>query len=191
MNKSDSMNFSSVLDALKYRQVCPLCFTTLTFDDRDHQVINNDGILTLEINGIDSSISIDLTTQFCVINQTMVANVNKFEYISGYHYFRLSLDCSRCEYYNITFQLIGFVSGSKCNVQNVVLNSETISLEDIDTSYVHEIRNCYTTKKTEYTYYPKVGSAKEDKSYTFPLILLNLEDPYHTLRKIKTLLVFS
>lgn len=194
----EGIYFSSILDAMSYRKQCPFCLHNLDFSDSD--LICRDmesGEVELDA-GADNTIIVNIHNQQIEIKEKMQfpvisgdgAIVRKtYSKLSNREFFRIKLECPKCSCYSIAFQLIIDLINNR--MEPLVLNSETFTIEDLDTKYVHEIRNVYSTQETEYTFYPKVGSSDEDKSYTFPLIPLDLTDPYHTLRRIKTLLVFS
>lgn len=98
----------------------------------------------------------------------------------------LTIKCNKCLQYSITFN-VRCRSGQDGNkIENVLVNSEEVSIEIDDVLY--EIRNVYSLNETEFSSF--VG--KEDRVRSvFPLIAENMNDPYNLLTKIQKLIVFS
>jgi hypothetical protein len=102
--------------------------------------------------------------------------------------------CGKCERFYYTLQL--HIDLNNYILAGVYLNSETIAVDD-KKGTIHRIKNVYSTKETEYAYYPKGervyldGAHVGRKSITIPLISLDVDKPEKTIERLKTLIVFS
>jgi hypothetical protein len=65
------------------------------------------------------------------------------------------------------------------------LNSEFVVIKP---DY-YNIKNIYTTEKTEYTYYD--AKLREAKKITFPLLSNNMDNPSDLLKRIQKLMILN
>ena len=94
------------------------------------------------------------------------------------------IDCIQCMQYSYTLQLR--FDMEEQSVENVILNSEFISIEEGEDLY--EIRNVYTMNKTEYSH---ITRKNRYDTLQLPLVSENLFNPKEVLNRIKNLLIFS
>lgn len=112
----------------------------------------------------------------------------------GHLYERMGMTCDDCCKYHYLVKFVIDV-GMKTLI-DIELNSETISLED-GKGTVHEIKNIYPIKETQYAYFPKGdriyldGTHVGEKFISLPLIPLDVDNPLKTLERIRTLVLFS
>lgn len=108
---------------------------------------------------------------------------------SGTDLFPVTISCNNCHNYQYIVQV--HVSLSERRLTGLVLNSETIVIQDMAKQY--RIRNLYTTEKTElefrHTHLSHFHEPEDEME--IPLIPLNIEDPMRTVERIKKLIVFS
>jgi hypothetical protein len=107
---------------------------------------------------------------------------------------RLLIGCERCYQYDYVIQVI--VSIKESRITGLVLNSESLTIDEGNAT--HEIRNVYSFEKTEYNKFinksdntHKLHNYVGNDTVSLPLIPLDLERPYKTLERIKTLVLFS
>jgi hypothetical protein len=102
----------------------------------------------------------------------------------------MGMACSneKCWRYRYVVQV--HVSIDKHKLMGLVLNSETIVVENMAKLYT--IRNIYTTDKTEMEVrHAHVSHLHESQSkIEYPLIPLNIEEPMKTVERLKNLTVF-
>jgi hypothetical protein len=104
----------------------------------------------------------------------------------GKQIFGVYCSCGKCGQYGYTLQVHLDLDLGK--IICIFLNSETLSFEK--GSLLHEIRNIYSTGKTDYRVFDN-DNVTETKTLTLPLIPMDLSDPDKTLERIKTLALFS
>jgi hypothetical protein len=210
--------FVSMRDALEYRKRCPICSSQLLIDDRyaETKIDWDEGkertrLLWKTQDGEEMIIDPDSS---CVrfVDKYFVpeyvvgtSNYSSQAYMGriipkakkvydGHLYERIGMTCDDCCQYHYLVKFVIDV-GMK-SIINIELNSETISIDD-NKGTVHEIKNIYPTKETEYTYFTKGdriyldGTHVGEKSITLPLITLDLDNPTKTLERIRTLVLFS
>lgn len=171
--------FKNLREAFGYQTKCPFC------THRTH----------LGIEQIESIYEHDRTRerftlrtgsiQFVIDGHTnqLIACYSGGSLLSGQMIFSLSGTCTTCSKYSFAIGVTVDITNSK--LTGLFLNSETFSIEEGQSLY--EIRNVYTTEKTEYTRFKKGSS---DSKVDFPLIPFDMVNPDKTLDRIKGLLVF-
>lgn len=179
--------FNNLHEAFGYQTKCPFCShrTHITCDKIEsiyepHKTIEKvtlrTGTIQFVIDGHDN------TVYECYSGSA------KF---SGIFMFSLHGLCESCSKYSFSIGISIDITNMK--VVSLFLNSETFSIEE--GSRLSEIRNVYTTEKTEYTTftnYESEDAKPHDKQTTvLPLIPMDLENPDKTLNRIKTLVLFS
>jgi hypothetical protein len=195
------ISFTSLNKALAYRTICPFCDSHLEINDRDLASIdyvydawdepkyvlsfymgsNNDDLIkiTLPSEEVEINFSTPKSTFGTTASMTQLIT-------SGRIYHRLVKDCKRCCQYSFTLQVVFYVEAPNAYIGNVHLNSECISVED--GKLVHEIKNVYSTEKTEYSSFSKDGSTREA---VLPLIPMDVKNPNDMISRIRKLLIFS
>lgn len=211
------MKFHLIRQALEYQTHCPICSSSLLIDDRyaETKIDWDEGkertrLLWKTQDGEEMIIDPDSS---CVrfVDKYFVpeyvvgtSNYSSQAYMGriiprakrvydGLLYERIGMTCDDCCRY---YYLVKFIIdvGVK-TIIDIELNSETLSIED-GKGTVHEIKNLYSIKETEYAYFPKGrvyldGKHVGEKSITLPLIPLDLDNPTKTLERIRTLVLFS
>ena len=113
-----------------------------------------------------------------------------YKLYKGTLYESVFIDCGKCHQFGYVLQVI--INATAKRLDAIFLNSEHISYQDSD-KVLHEIRNVYTTDKTEYVYHrtptPEDDSSK--RTITLPIIPLDLHNPAETVARVKKLTVFS
>ncbi len=198
------IKFYSFLEALRYRSKCPLCDKSMEINDRDlvsrveypighpyqkfgfHIGKGSDDIMYL--NPTTEKVEVEYSRRsdaFATLGNNIYSGrlPVPHEY-SGMFYHALTLNCNVCCRYHYTLQVHANLTEG-C-LAGTYLNSESVSVEESET--VHEVKNVYSTDKTEYACFPKDGSSKRQ---SMPLIPLNLTDPKETISRIRKLLIFS
>jgi hypothetical protein len=175
--------FSTFLNAIEYHKSCVLCDSKMDINDRDLATDigyefreNKQKVSFFVFSNRDDTVTIDPETNEVEFSLKNIAG--------GIFYHGLTIDCKSCCQFSYVIQVR--IDLSKRILLGTSLNSETLSIEDSE--MVHEIKNIYATKKTEYTYFPKDGSSKRA---TFPLVSLNLINPKETIGRLRKLLIFS
>jgi hypothetical protein len=197
--------FNSFLDAFNPDKKCPLCLSFMKINERDIAedfIFDDNRHVTFYLDrNEDSTFTIDMLNHNVSLNireafpEHYLYDINSSSYIPKYqssHYLvknglmlqALTIDCISCCQYSYTLQLHLNLSTKK--LTSIYLNSETISFED--KGVVHEIKNIYSLKETQYSCFPKDGSARTTQ---LPLIELNLDKPKETINRIKKLLIFT
>lgn len=199
--------FKSLLEAIFFHTLCPLCQKKMEINDRDLAVeygydegcdsarrlsfyLNQreDDIVTVDI--VSGLVEIQLRERTPPMpNAAQLAGLaplpqSIIQVISGKFIHGLTVDCKSCCQYSYTIQ-IHFDLTNK-NVSGVFLNSESVSIEEGD--MVHEIKNVYAVEQTEYACFPRDGSSKRS---CIPLIPLDMNHPKETVSRIRKLLIFS
>lgn len=193
------IRFYSLLEAISYRQLCPLCGKTLQINDRDLAADRHDEnnyVLSFYVNQREDDILvIDMRTEVIELEvrermpqaiytgQSPLPRGNYNLYHGDFNH-ALHVDCKHCCQYAFTLQLHMNLDDKR--LIGIFLNSESVSIED--GSMVHEIKNVYATNVTEYACFPKDGSSRRS---SLPLIPLDLENPKETVSRIRKLLIFS
>jgi hypothetical protein len=208
--------FTYLRDAIAYQTHCPICFTKLKMDENDatiHKqflqlrsqstivwvIESGELVVNLETNEIEKVSKIkEATPIYGVGYHSSMSYTTAHQSTSGKMFVKLSMDCEDCGQYFFTIQMLVDIGETK--IEFIRLNSEHLSVED-ESGTLHEIRNVYTTGKTEYNRITKTvrpGSPKRELTVTYegdivslPLIPLDLQHPKKTLERIKTLILFS
>jgi hypothetical protein len=199
--------FPNLAEALTYHTHCPLCKRHMRINTRD--IMEADDVylqhrLSFELSWNSDRrehLYIDIPTERVTVEVTHYREELAFGTVSsayskfgksfstlmmgGKLYQGVTLECPKCCKYSYTLQIIINLDLKRPRVMEVLLNSESISLED---NYkVHEIKNVYNLEKTEYS----VFTDNSDKCINLPLIPLNVNQPQETLDRIKKLVIFS
>lgn len=195
--------FYSFKEALAYHTHCYVCKSKLEINERD-LVMEYDRYGTqrlsfslspgsddiLFINMANNHVELVLTYQPQIVYSSggqlsghsptgPSINIYNGKFIHG-----LDLGCNNCCQFSYTLQIHIDLSEQKLIV--IILNSETISIEDND--MVHEIRNVYPLNQTVYDYFSKDGG---ENKCVLPLVPLDLNNPKETVTRIRKLLIFS
>lgn len=195
------IKFYCFLEGLHYRSKCPLCNKQMEINDRDlverveyptghpYQRFvfyigkTTDDVMELDPHSEEITVRHQRTMETIYGLKSMSAAGNYTIY-NGLFYHALTINCNSCCQYHYTLQVHADLTEGR--LAGTYLNSETISVEE--SGIVHEIKNVYSTEKTEYACFPKDGSSKRS---SIPLIPMNLSDPKETVSRIKKLLIFS
>lgn len=197
-------HFNTLEAAFKHKTTCPFCdhtiapgYIQMSYNGSETLVrlrLGN-GTLTVDYNtGSLKSFEVPSgnynipTTNYPVYASNGSACYNTK---SGKELFKVICHCYECSCYVYVLQV--HIDWTAQKIIDIVLNSERFSLER--GPVLHEIKNIYTTEKTEYTTFTNYES-EDDKpndkqTTTLPLIPMDLENPDKTLNRIKTLVVFS
>lgn len=110
---------------------------------------------------------------------------------SGLKYLYLGVSCQSCKKYDYALQLI--VDLDPLAMKRILLNSERVIFQENELGERREIRNVYTTRRTEYSYFrkPEPGTIVEELKQELPLLPFNRVDPNKTLERVKNLLIFT
>lgn len=202
-------NFYSLKEAIAFQPICPICKGPTALDGRfgvnTFERITWDFKTQTELiyQTDQNKVVIDLETD--VVKEAAISRTN-YKYVTkglagittylpapvyyGTEYLRVGVTCDECCQYSYLLQILLDIGLRR--ISEIVLNSESITLDD-GKGITHEIRNIYTTEKTEYSYFPGKPLTGETGSspLEFPLIPLDLKDPYKTLERIRSLIIFS
>lgn len=207
------MKFHLIRQALEYQSHCPICSSPMLIDDHYAEAKTDwqDGKQTLKLIWRSE----DGEKMVLDPDSSHIVFVEKFfapEYVTGTNYGgqpslkgakkiydghlyeRMGMTCDDCCKYHYLVKFVIDV-GMKTLI-DIELNSETISLED-GKGTIHEIKNIYPIKETQYAYFPKGdriyldGTHVGEKSISLPLIPLDVYNPTKTLERIRTLVLFS
>jgi ribosomal protein S26 len=198
--------FDTLLDSLSHQPNCPLCNGPVRITKGDTYLVSSlrgpkDYIIW---SGNDTKIIAHLATNHierldvsCKGYSKSTKQYYNFNVI-GDMYARIALYCVKCNCYGYVIQVRMNVEDKK--IVAILLNSETVVLNDKTKDITHEIHNVYATEKTEYTTYKPAlihghgygpQPFYDDKSIELPLIPLNLLNPEKTVERIRNLLPFS
>jgi hypothetical protein len=173
--------FKNLQEAFGHQTKCPFCThrTQLAYN-RIESIYGRDKtteIVTLKTGSI----------QFVIdgIDNTMLECHSGGSILSGVMMFSVFGTCTNCTRYAFALGVSVDITNKK--LTSLFLNSETFSFEKAEA--LHEIRNVYTTGKTEYVYFP-ADAAGSTGTVTLPLIPFDVAAPEKTLDRIKGLLVF-
>jgi hypothetical protein len=181
------IEFKSLKEAIAYHTNCVVCQAKLSMNDRDlaDRFSTNDDELIFYISpNLRDTITISKETdQITHIYEGWLGS----RFIHG-----LSFHCEECCQFAYNFQIHMDLGLKK--ITGIFLNSESISIED--GKDLHEIKNIYSTKKTEYSYFPnELGDPMQTSGYKgsieFPLIPLNLIKPMETVARIRKLIIYT
>ncbi len=174
--------FHSINEAINQRSDCPYCKCQMQISSKDLTIKNAKRNIIFKLLGKDL-LSIDLDSEkIDIITNEESEDHIKYKY-NGINYERLILECYDCCQYSYTLQLK--IDTSQLKVVNVVLNSEFFSVEE--NNILYEIKNNYSKSNTSFSYYVE----DECKSYSLPLVTLDVDNPLQSLNKIKKLIIFS
>lgn len=206
------IQFQTVNEAIGYQPTCPVChgrtipdsydafITKSIFGGKHRNTIlwkNNRDEFTVDLDTNEATYvykNVGMTQQVVGGAQTYYQGTP----MTGTTYYRLGIECENrdCGQYRYTIRVKAEIGFFGAKIKEVDLNSEAIAIED-DQGTTHEIRNVYVTGQTEYQYV-KIESDESAsaggmsrKSIVLPLIPLNLQNPYKTLDRIKSLIIFS
>jgi len=201
--------FDNFHEALSYQPLCPFCRDTVGTDHQSLFLSGSETTITFRV-GAD-----DLTTGYFhnrVIsyqnNQDKWNNPKSGNYNivkpglsgNGLEMFKVVASCkgSHCSKYGFTLQVHLRLDEGK--VIGIYLNSESISIEEED--ILHEIKNNYSTEKTEYDRFSRVEidnntvkasgwAGRRNGTILFPLMPLDLREPDKLLQRVKNLVIYS
>lgn len=207
MSLLNSMNpphkFASFHEAINYHSQCPICQNPLEIND--NRIVHNTKkyhdestyhYLTFALG--EDTLTIDTHTERIDIVMNHPYNViysmgsPSAHYVKGHGTIPTSgvfiqgfnIDCMICCQFSYTLQMI--VDMNEVKLAGVYLNSESVTMET--EGIVHEVRNVYSTHKTEYTSFNKSGG---HKSVSLPIMPLDLQAPQETISRIRKLIIFS
>jgi hypothetical protein len=208
MSLLNSMNppplkFPSFRAAITYHSQCPICLNPLEIND--NRIVSNtkkyhEDImyhnLTFALG--DDMLSIDTRTEridisirhpfdpIYTIGSSTFYNVPGTHPIpsSGIFIQGFNIDCMICCQFSYTLQMI--IDMNEVKLAGIYLNSESITVES--DGMIHEVRNVYSTHKTEYSSFSKNGG---QKSFSLPIVPLDLQFPQDTISRIRKLIIFS
>jgi hypothetical protein len=203
------IKFYCFLEGLHYHSRCPVCRKQMEVNDRDlvarleyplghpyqkfafHIGKSSDDIMYLDPHTEEVEIEFTRNREDYALGSHGTfkpygysGQIYTHSTYDGMFYHALTLNCNSCCQYHYTLQL--HTDLTERRLVGTYLNSESINV--VDGEQVHEIKNIYSTEKTEYACFPKDGSSKKQ---SMPLIPLNISDPKETVARIKKLLIFS
>lgn len=174
------IEFKSLLEALEYHPVCPLCQRVMTLDCKAW-AIGRKGYLLFDINSpADLRIEIASHTITAVPNSKM----GPYSPLGSTKCLSLTIDCSQCSMFGYTLFLV--VGSINLKLINIALKSETVRWTD-EHNNLHEVESIYDVH-SKYTFFP---SNKIDRRTTIPLIPINIHNPQETIDRARTLATFS
>lgn len=191
--------FSCLNEAFSHQNDCPFCHAIIT---RGYASITMNGGETL----VEFSIGkLTMTLDYNSGELREYKNTSSFQEVvtksypvyasngsahsvspSGKQLFGVYCSCNQCGRYTYTLQIHIDMGLSK--IVGIFLNSETLCFEE--ESNLYEIRNVYSSEKTEYKVFDN-DAVSETKTLNLPLIPLDRSDPNKTLERVKTLVLFS
>lgn len=191
--------FKNLSEVIAFRPECPFCLSKLS-PGMDMVYDENRTIAYLSIGG--GQLKVDYCNN-SIIEYSHKSNMGYSSLsgvIVGYNgsggplstngtdFRSLLISCIDCQKYSYLIQL--HISLEQGRIANLILNSEFVSVEDGNKLY--EIKNIYTTDKTEmsmfHTHLSKQRGALD--KVEFPLVPLDLQNPMKTVERIKNLIVF-
>ena len=196
------IKFYCFLAGLHYHSKCPLCNKQMEVNDRDlvcrleypgghpyqkfafHIGKSSDDVMYLDPHTEEVQIEFSRHNDYNMKTNGYSGQIYQHSTYDGMFYHALTINCNSCCRYHYTLQLHSDLTERR--LVGTYLNSESINMEE--NGLVHEVKNIYSTEKTEYACFPKDGSSKRQ---SMPLIPLNLTDPKETIARIRKLLIFS
>lgn len=183
--------FKNLDEAFHYHSTCPVCSGTMKTNYS--QLLTSDGKTTIVFQLKDDSIEADYYGDD--IKWYSERSTNS-QYVLDF--FGISIVCDGCSKYSYTLRVCA--DRPKEKITSIHLNSESLSVEKNDE--LHEIKNIYSIKRTEYVKFTKVEEhtevlsmsgwlSRRNGSISLPLIPLDLSNPEKTIDRIKGLIVFS
>ena len=203
--------FRTIQDALDYQVYCPMCSARLEIGRGKVDILIDkyDNHTTLSWSSYDSKLVIDLETNSLISysltrDMSPVYGIGSNSPVShvpgrssnlttdGHIIERILVGCERCFQYEYIVQVV--VGFKESRIVGLFLNSEFLTIDEKGST--HEIRNVYSFGKTEYNRFVSkaediYATAVGNDTIILPLIPLDLEQPYKTLERIKTLILFS
>jgi hypothetical protein len=209
--------FYNLDEAFSYQPNCPLCDEPIQLDykemttEPDSHVVK---VVTTFITPGGNEVTIDYYHNNIVSykekqSQSSIFNIGKTGQIpqftgnynlkkGGIEAFGVNASCTKCSKYGFNLQI--WIDWKEWAVTIICLNSESLSFEE--GNVLHEIKNIYSTEKTEYDKFTKIEiddgvvkasgyHSRRNSTVTFPLIPMDLKNPEKFLQRIKTLVIFS
>jgi hypothetical protein len=186
--------FATIEEALKYRELCPLCGAKLDIDrpmsehtieiclQSSYTLVNID-ISSNKVKTITEKRPIQ--TVYDVCGNVIQVNMGPAALAAGsLIYDKITMSCGKCYDYYCVIQLL--YDFDKLQVTNICFNSEKVTFQDTDTWY--SIRNIYTTEQTELECWG--NSLNPETLAKLPLVELDLQNPRNTINKLKSILLF-
>ncbi len=193
--------FKNLLEVLNYHPTCPFCSRKmsagwdLAYDENSVKAYLKFGLTTLTVDCFNNSIiECRQTSNYDhlpniggMVSQYSGSSLSDLS-AKGIDIRRLNMVCDGCSKYSFLIQV--HISIEHGRLIALVLNSESASIEDGNKLY--EVKNIYTTEKTEMsTFHTHLSQQRGalDK-VEIPLVPLDLQNPLKTVERIKNLIVF-
>lgn len=206
------LSFASLIEALNYRDFCPVCDYKLEINDRDlatdigyqyrregRKTIsffvgsNELEVMTIDLHTEEVEITIngrsDWDPSYVVGTQAYSNTIlpktkrSASQYQGGKFLHSLTIDCKRCSQYGYVLQVHVDMGNEK--LCGLFLNSEWIAIDENGAK--HELKNNYATNKTFYNCY----LTDRDYHTDIPLVSINVFDPMETVHRVRKLIIFS
>lgn len=175
------IEFKSLLEALEYHPVCPLCQRVMTLDCKAW-ALGEGGYLSFDF-GMSNDLRIEIASQ----KIAWVPNSKSGPYTSfglPTKGLLLNIDCSQCSGFGYTLFLK--VDMRTIKIIEMSLNSETIRLID-ELNNLHEVESVYDI----YSKYSQFPLHSREQGIKIPLIHINIDNPQETIDRARTLATFS
>ena len=171
--------FKNLHEAFGHRALCPFCKQKMGISYVKLDVSEDKEKVTL-VTGSTSFI-ID-----CMSNA--IYQMSDPSVLNGLFIFSVMVICNDCLKYSHILQVHADIG--KMEVAKVVLNSESISIEE--EARLYEIKNIFVAEKTEMsTFYAQTSHQRGPiNKVQLPLVPMDFENPMKTVERIKGLLVF-
>jgi len=190
--------FKNLFEVINYHPTCPFCSAKMSFGwDLAYDVNSSKAYLKFG----STHLTVDYQTNYIIkvdqITSTSFTGGPVIQYAgsslsdfssSGVDIRRLNVSCDSCHKYGYLIQV--HISLEQSKIIALVLNSESVSIED--GAKLYEIKNVFTTEKTEMsTFHTHLSHQRGalDK-VELPLVPLDLQNPLKTVERIKGLIVF-
>jgi hypothetical protein len=186
--------FKNLIEVLAYHSICPLCSAKMSvdrnfnYDENANKAYLKFGATHLTVDCFNNNII--KCDQVMFSGSPIMYSNSSFSDLSGkgVDLRGLKVSCDFCLKYSYLVQV--HISLEHNKIVDLVLNSESISIEE--NTKLYEVKNIYTTEKTEMAIFHTHLSNKRgalDK-VELPLVPLDFENPMKTVERIKSLLVF-
>lgn len=189
--------FKNLFEVLNYHSTCPFCSTRMS---SDMDLNYDENSVTAYLKFGSTHLTVDCHNNN-IIKQNVVSSISftggptiqigsSLADLStgGINIRRLNISCDGCSKYAYLVQM--HISLDAGKIVSLVLNSESASIEE--GAKLYEIKNIYTTEKTEMaTFHTHLSQQRGalDK-VELPLVPLDLQNPLKTVERIKNLIVF-
>lgn len=193
--------FKNLLEVLQYHSKCPFCSGKMSagwdmaYDENSVKAYLKFGLTTLTVDCYNNNIiECRQTSSYNhlpaiggMVSQYMGSSLSDLS-AKGIDIRRLNISCESCSKYSYLIQV--HISIEHGRLIALVLNSESASIEE--GAKLYEVKNIYTTEKTEMsTFHTHLSQQRGalDK-VELPLVPLDLQNPLKTVERIKNLIVF-